>query len=79
MTVLYEWVVRDKATKGHWLDGHMTDGFLHGWIVPRFGHIQVVSVQSRRIQRPHGTYVALSVFQGILNGNNLYPTVNPNQ
>ena len=59
--------------------GHMTDGFLHGRIVPRCGQIQVVSVQGRQIQRPQGTYMALSGFQGILNGNNLCPVVNPNQ
>ena len=58
--------------------GHMTDEFLHGRIVPQCGRIQVTSVQGRRIQRPHGTYVTLSGFQGILNGNNLCPTVNPN-
>ena len=59
--------------------GHMTDGFLHGRIVPRYGRIQVVSVQGRWIQRPQGTYMALSGFQGILNGNNLCPAVNPNR
>ena len=59
--------------------GHMTDGFHHGRIVPQCGWIQVALVQGRWIQRPHGTYVALSGFQGILNGNNLCPMVNPNQ
>ena len=66
---------------GHWLDGTHD-----GWtpphdrrIVPRCGRIQVASIQGRQIQRPHGTYMALSDFQEILNGNNLCPTFNPNQ
>lgn len=44
-------------------------------VVPLYGRIQVTLPRGKRISRPRG----LSGLQGILNGNNLHPTVNPSQ
>ena len=61
------------------------DGACDGWtpphnrqIVPQYGRIQITSIQGRQIPKPRGTNIVLSGLQGILNGNNLRPTINPN-